>query len=91
MALGRRCELGCETWPDDNRYNKCPTCGEDTTRYKGVTPLEQDEANHAEFLAFYEEWDKRPAVRLQMTPEESLKWDALYPNGRPDTPAPKAS
>jgi len=89
MALGRRCGLGCETWPDDDKFKVCPECGEKTTRFKGVTPISEEEARPYLFEAFYEEWDvKMPDSRLQMTPEESLKWDALYPDGRP-SPAPE--
>lgn len=86
MALGRRCDLGCLTWPDDKKkYDPCPICGEPTTRYRGVTVADEDEITQAMFEAFYKEWDERkPANRLLMTPEESLYWDEKYPGGRPD-------
>ena len=89
MAIGRRCEIGCETWPDDDKYKACPECGETTTRYRGVEPLSEEEAAPRRFEAFYREWDeKMPDVRLKMTPEETLRWDGLYPDGRPSPSAP---
>lgn len=53
MAWGRRCDLGCESWPDDDRYVNCPVCGEPTTRFSNLRPLSPSEANHAEFEAHY--------------------------------------
>jgi len=67
MALGRRCDNGCETWPDDQRYKRCPACGQHTTLYKGdnVDPLSESEANLAEFQHFYRRWDaERSPKRL---------------------------
>lgn len=60
MALGRRCAIGCETWPDEPLYSKCPTCGESTRRVRGVQPLPKDEAQslllHANFETYYERY-----------------------------------
>jgi hypothetical protein len=91
MAIGRRCGVGCETWPDEKDYEICLICGQPTRRYRGVQVIEQSALDHYLFEQFYKEWDKRPAVRLQMTPEESLKWDQLYPDGRPREPTDKDS
>lgn len=62
MAVGRRCGMGCtgsESWPDNQLYKNCPTCGEPTTRYRGVKLMDPDEARslllHSEFEAFYEQ------------------------------------
>jgi hypothetical protein len=44
MAWGRRCEIGCETWPDESTYTTCPSCGEKTTRYSNLSPLDAAEA-----------------------------------------------
>lgn len=44
MAIGRRCSIGCESWPDEGIYAKCPRCGETTTRYSGLEPLSHAEA-----------------------------------------------
>jgi hypothetical protein len=56
---GRRCSLGCESWPDDDRYSVCPNCGEETERFRNLYPLSLKEAeskvNHIKFEAFYEE------------------------------------
>jgi len=84
--IGRRCNVGCETWPDDDKYEYCPVCREPTKRFSNMTPLDESEARAAAFEAFYAEWDKRPAVRLKETPEETLRWDTLYPGGKPDEP-----
>jgi hypothetical protein len=64
MAFGRRCSLGCESWPDDDKYNSCEVCGEKTKRYRNLSPLDEDEANsrvqNIRFDAYYE---KRCAER----------------------------
>jgi hypothetical protein len=56
--LGRRCDMGCETWPDLAIYSKCPKCGEKTTRYKDVYPLSHGEAEaillEEQFKVYYE-------------------------------------
>lgn len=57
MAWGRRCEMGCESWPDDKRYKKCPICGEKALRYNNISPLTEEEAAHAVFEHFYAQWD----------------------------------
>jgi hypothetical protein len=58
MAYGRRCGIGCESWPDDDEYAVCPRCGEETERYRNLNPLDEDEARsiklHLEFEEFYE-------------------------------------
>lgn len=55
--VGRRCDTGCASWPDDVRYATCPICGDKTTRYSNVNPMTQQEARHAEFEVFYADWD----------------------------------
>jgi hypothetical protein len=69
MAWGRRCELGCESWPDKAIYNPCPTCGEQTTRYKNLTPLPDDEAqsilSHVQFERYYEKRCARRGVPVE--------------------------
>ena len=57
MAVGRRCDVGCESWPDSDNYKTCPVCGEETTRFSNLKPLTQPEANAREFELFYERWD----------------------------------
>lgn len=50
---GRRCDIGCESWPDTAEYKVCPVCGEQTTCYSNLHPLDVDEARskrlHIEF------------------------------------------
>ncbi len=57
--FGRRCAIGCESWPDLEEYERCPICGEVTTRYNNLLPLTKKEAKsraaHARFEDFYEE------------------------------------
>lgn len=85
--IGRRCASGCLTWPDEGMYMRCPTCGEKTTRYRGVTVADQDEVDEAMFEAVY----KRHCARLQQeidgplptTPEEDEYWSEKYPDGAP--------
>lgn len=57
MAWGRRCDNGCESWPDDKRYKRCPSCGEPATRFSNLQPLDKLEALYAEFEAYYEDWE----------------------------------
>lgn len=92
MAWGRRCNPGCESWPDSDDYKRCPVCGETTTRFSNLRPLGDDEAAslkaHCEFEVMYRSWCKAKGQSvdgpLAMTPEESLVWDQKYPGGRPD-------
>lgn len=44
MANGRRCPLGCASWPDEALYAKCPVCGEETDRFNNLQPLSSSEA-----------------------------------------------
>lgn len=62
MAWGRRCDLGCESWPDDDKYAKCPVCGEEATRYSNLKPLDEQEAASAAFDLFYARWDESHAA-----------------------------
>lgn len=54
---GRRCALGCESWPDKLDFQKCLRCGEPTTRYSNLTVMPLDEAeallHRARFNAYY--------------------------------------
>jgi formate dehydrogenase maturation protein FdhE len=53
MALGRRCGLCGISWPDKLIYTKCPQCDETTTRFSNLTPIDDDEAAHISFDAYY--------------------------------------
>jgi hypothetical protein len=64
-SRGRRCDMGCESWPPTDAYKECPVCGEPTTIYTNLYPVAEDEAesrvNHLLFEDFYEnEW---PSLR----------------------------
>lgn len=56
--VGRRCELGCYTWPDKQLYARCAICGEPTERYSNLDPVDEEEAKsillHLEFEKYYE-------------------------------------
>jgi hypothetical protein len=65
--LGRRCPMGCETWPADEKYKHCPICGEGTRLSRGVAALDPEEARikkaYADFESYYNdihEPDLRP-------------------------------
>jgi hypothetical protein len=96
---GRRCDIGCTSWPDDDKYDICPICKEETERFSNLQPIEEDEAaslvNHLEFEEYYQDrCDRRglPAEGdLEPTEEQHEKYDALYPGGQPDGPKPPGS
>lgn len=50
--------MGCESWPDEALYTRCPRCGEPTTRHTNLYPLDSEEAasilSHIEFEKYYE-------------------------------------
>lgn len=60
MAYGRRCAMGCATWPDHDDYGSCAVCGEPTERLSEVKPLALEDAisfkRGLDFEAFYELW-----------------------------------
>jgi hypothetical protein len=57
---GRRCALGCESWPDEAIYSRCPVCGQPTERVSNLEPLSDEDARsillHAEFEKYYEKY-----------------------------------
>lgn len=50
---GRRCELGCVTWPDLPQYHECPICGEPTEAKPNFRPLDEDDAAALAFEEYY--------------------------------------
>jgi hypothetical protein len=76
MAWGRRCDIGCESWPDEVLYKTCPECGQPTERFSNLRPLDSDEALsillHKQFETYYE----RRCARLGIPADGPL----------PDTP-----
>jgi hypothetical protein len=58
QTWGRRCDLGCESWPDLLEFQTCVRCGSETTRFSNLRPLSVEEARkiarEIEFNAFYE-------------------------------------
>lgn len=57
MAVGRRCDCGCQTWPDDKAYETCPICEQKTSKFSNLQPLGRAEAlsivRHMEFERYY--------------------------------------
>lgn len=69
MAAGYRCEAGCASWPDEERYTTCPICDEPTRRFRNLQEvLTPEEATMARFEVYYNN-QHEPALTL--TPEES--------------------
>jgi hypothetical protein len=99
MAVGRRCELGCESWPNKDLYKRCPECGQPTEVYRNLDPIDDEEAEsrllHAQFVLFYTKWCKMKGYSaeddstLPADPEIDAKYDMLYPEGKPDAPPSK--
>lgn len=60
MPWGRRCEIGCASWPDKAIYMTCPQCGSKTVRFSNVHPMTDEEAEsillHQQFDAYYAKW-----------------------------------
>lgn len=90
MAWGRRCDVGCESWPDDDAYETCPVCGEPTERFSNLRPISDEEARSMrltlEFEQYYIDYcNDRGQPQdggLPMPPELEAKWDEKYPEGR---------
>lgn len=71
--VGRRCAMGCETWPATAEFESCPTCRAPTRLYRSVHPIADEEAmsllRHAEFDEFYDtQWvkDESPLTALEL-------------------------
>lgn len=58
MAWGRRCSIGCATWPDDEQYEQCPECGTPTDRFSnaGRDLLDEEEARSRKLIAEFEDY-----------------------------------
>jgi hypothetical protein len=92
MALGRRCDSGCESWPDTEKYAKCPVCGEKTKRFSNLEPLTQKEANAREFELFYERWDaEHDPSRLEADAPDARGPFARVEDNRPARLVPASS
>lgn len=69
MAWGRRCDMGCESWPDEMIYQKCPLCGEATTRFANLQPKDPEDARsvlrHQAFERFYEEHCRKRGIPVE--------------------------
>lgn len=59
MPLGRRCSLGCESWPDSDKYAVCVACGEETVRHRNLQPLDPDEAHSLKSDLEFEDYYQR--------------------------------
>jgi hypothetical protein len=97
MARGekwaRRCDTGCETFPDDMEFKRCPICGEVTERFSNGRPIDMEEAmsikNHATFEKIYEKHCKMlgqpyEGDELPAGPDEAY-YDDAWPDNKPRT------
>jgi hypothetical protein len=75
MAWGRRCDAGCETWPDEAIYVRCPVCGEETERWSNLEPLDADEARTILLYAQFEIYYARRCERLGIPADGPLPHD----------------
>lgn len=86
MAWGRRCEIGCESWPDDKAYETCPKCDEPAKRYKNLTPLDESEAKHEAFEVFYAKRCERLGIPVDgPLPETKTRALTMLPKPRAGT------
>lgn len=83
MSVGRRCALGCMTWPDILLFQRCYICGEETRRVRGdsVDPISDEEAmkiaSYHEFEKFYERRCRRLGIPVEGPIPEPQKQLAL--------------
>lgn len=82
----RRCDIGCESWPDDPIFTTCTYCGEPTTRVRNINPkISFEEARsiklHELFERFYERRCKRLGIEADgpLPKENPLDLDSLGP------------
>jgi hypothetical protein len=57
----RRCDIGCESWPDKAIFSTCLDCGEPTERVGNIEPTISDEDAevrllYVQFDRYYERW-----------------------------------
>lgn len=79
---GRRCDIGCESWPDDDAYDLCPRCGGPTTRYTNLYPMDVFEAHsiaaHLDFEDYYHnDWPEERDAWLRDHPEHDWRSDPV--------------
>jgi hypothetical protein len=63
MTVGRRCSNGCAVWPDDEAFEICPVCREDTTRFRGLTPLSHEKAESRRKHADFDHYDEEEHIK----------------------------
>lgn len=60
----KRCAIGCESWPNDAKFNTCPICGEATRVIDKEPTVTPQEAQSIQLRCFFEEYyEKRCAER----------------------------
>lgn len=91
LRWGRRCDLGCESWPDELIYQKCPTCGEPTTRYSNLDPVSDEEGRAAirvaAFERFYEAHCQERGIPVEGDLPHSAEIEERF-SQRPSAPRP---
>lgn len=77
---GRRCSMGCETWPDDPLFTTCSICGEKTRRVgNGQPTVSFEDARLAKLHELFEEFYARRCEKLGIPAEGPLDLDSLSP------------
>ena len=61
----RRCDIGCESWPDEPIFGHCAVCGESTTRFSNIDPtVDRDEARSLKLHELFEKYYERRCLKL---------------------------
>ena len=79
MANGRRCDIGCETWPDEPIYSKCAVCGEPTKRYSDMEPLSAREARSIKLRHEFESYYEKRCAGMNIPADGPLPLDHEVP------------
>lgn len=69
----RRCEIGCESWPDDDIFITCSVCGERTRRVGNISPtIPFEEARSIKLRELFDEYYARRCERMGIPAEGPL-------------------
>lgn len=61
----RRCDIGCESWPDEPIFGTCSYCGEQTRRVANINPtITREEARNVKLHELFEQFYERRCEKL---------------------------